>query len=92
LQVALILLPVLALLYRTGNLNRVSILLSGFVAGCLPYVIWMANRAWSTPTAVALARYGPDVLLYGTCGVLGALVYVLTVAALMRSNNRWRGP
>ena len=83
--------PVLALVYRLGLLNRLSIQLAGFVSGCLPYAIWLVSRSKPVGSPATWDAY-VDVLFFGIFGVLSALTYVFTGWLLMRSNNRWRGP
>jgi hypothetical protein len=92
LQVFVLFLPALILLNRLGWMRRWSILLAGFIAGCLPYSVWAAGRLKGVPAPTALRIHVPDVLAFGLCGVLGAIMFAHISALLMRSNNRWRGP
>jgi hypothetical protein len=74
-----------------GYVRWWSLLLLGFVAGCLPMAIW----SWPSlkHSDAGWLSYGYGVVFFGACGAIGAFAYWLTDRWVTRSNNnRWRGP
>jgi len=90
-HVLLLGIPGLLLLNRQHFVNVWSLLLVGFVAGCLPVTILSGLTRYFAPM---ITHDKGDVVVFlfcGALGILGALSGIVTFRA-MRSNNRWRGP
>ena len=86
LHVLLLGIPGVLFLRRIDCVRWWSLLLLGFVAGCIPFAIYAG-----VPSAADWVKHARAVLVFGACGAIGALGYWLTTL-VMRSNNRWRGP
>jgi hypothetical protein len=91
LHVGVVGLPGVALLHRLGLLNKWTLLIVGFVAGCLPFTI-LGGIVEFSDAKVNFNDFGYGVLFLGACGVFGAIAYAAAVVIMRRPGDRLERP